>query len=76
MMNRLKNFENLKTHPWLSRIYNKLSTSEIDFAVNFIKTNDALSKSEFEFKVNRVFINKEKPKRWKEISELLVCSNQ
>lgn len=72
---RLNKFNSFSSHPWFSRIFSKLKTDDVNFAVRFISENSSLEKGQFEMAVNRMFIGKEKPKRWKEIMELLTCCN-
>lgn len=74
--NRLLTFLNYRQHPMLSKQYVKLSLVERELAICFIVANKELSVAEFEMKVNRMFLDKEKPKHWIEISELLTCSNK
>lgn len=61
----------------LGKLYKKLNSMELTFCYHFIQTNQGLAKGEFEFKVNRMFLDYagEKPKHWKEILELLTCAN-
>lgn len=75
-MKRLDIFYAYKTHPWLRKSFNKLSSSDIEICVKFIEENDNEGKSSFDQLVNRLFIdNKTKPKNWKIILELLSCTN-
>ena len=75
MSNRLNLFNELKTHAWLKKPYARLSNKEIDVAKHFIKLHDSLDKGSFEHAVNRMFLDKPKPKHWTIILELLICSN-
>lgn len=76
MDKRVANFEALKTHPWLSRIYARLRGEDVAYARDFLGRHTALAKGDFESAVNRMFMdNPAKPKRWKEIQELLLCAN-
>lgn len=69
-------FINSKDHAWLSRVYKKLKSADIEVALTFIRNNSQLNKSDFELKINRMFIDSAtRPKNYKEISELLSCAN-
>lgn len=75
MNERLSKFKSFKTHPWFGRIFKKINSNDILFAESFIEKNEPLNKGEFEFAVNRLFLDRAKPKAWKEIVELLTCCN-
>lgn len=76
MSNRLQKLESFKTHPWLKRLYAKLSNRDCVFMLETLNKFDHLPKDEYEFSINRLFIGVEnKPKRWKEIIELLNSCN-
>lgn len=76
MDNRLTTFLAYKEHPWLHKPFKRLTRAEIEICQVFIQQNSALAKGEFEFKINRMFLDKpEKPKHYKEILELLTCAN-
>jgi hypothetical protein len=75
MSNRLILFNNFKNHAWLSRVFDRLKNSDLDIAIRFIETNDHLDIGNFELAINRMFLDKEKPRRYKEILELLTCAN-
>jgi hypothetical protein len=53
----------------------KLSNLEFDLILKFIEKNDNLGYLEFEYAVNRMFLDREKPKNWPIIQELLVVAN-
>lgn len=73
-MSRLDNFLSLKDHAWLKKSYLKLSGDDLDLAKSFILENDHLDRASFEMAVNRMFLDKPKPKSWKYILELLtIC---
>jgi len=75
-MNRTDAFHSLATHPWLKKCHAKLTDDEKRLATDFITANDSLNKSQFEMAVNRMFIDqKNKPKRYAIILELLSCAN-
>lgn len=73
---RLAAFKAYEKHAWLGRVFRKLSPEEMQIAVGFFEKNAALSKGDFEYAVNRAFLDQvEKPKHYKEILELLTCAN-
>lgn len=74
-MDRLTLFNNLKHHPWSGRVYKRLNANELELALGFIESNENLDKGSFEYAVNRMFLDKDKPKHFKEILELLTCAN-
>lgn len=54
----------------------KLSGTDFDVIVDFIEENEELGHLEFEYKVNRMFLDKpEKPKKFAIIQELLMVAN-
>lgn len=74
-MKRLEAFRSLEQHPWSSRIFKKLKENDVNFCISFIEKNNGLNKLDFEYAVNRIFIDKEKTKNWKIISEILISTN-
>ena len=74
-MKRLDKFKSLESHPWLKKSYAKLAQNERDMAENFILNHNNLDKGEFEFAVNRMFLDRPKPKNWTIILEMLANSN-
>lgn len=76
MNSRLNKFYSFKDHAWLKKSYSKLSNTSIELAEDFLRINESLNKDDFEFKVNRLFLdNSNKPKEWVVITELLSNSN-
>lgn len=53
----------------------RLSESEFDTVVQFIEDNEDLGHLDFEYAVNRMFLDGEKPKNFAIIQELLVVCN-
>lgn len=74
-MNRADQFKSYSSHAWHRKSFSKLSKAELELALNFIRENDALDAASFELKINRMFIDKDKPKHFSIILELLTCSN-
>lgn len=75
-MNRQESLELTFNHPYLKKGFLRLSKDEIAFCLNFIKENENSDPDTFEFKINRIFMDKaEKSKNWKIITELLSASN-
>lgn len=76
-MNRLSVFkEKCSTEFHCKKLALKISEAEFDLAVGFIEDNDHLGHLEFEYAVNRMFLDKpEKPKNWAVICELLMLTN-
>lgn len=75
-MNRTESLEITFKHPFLKKGFIKLKKEEIDFCYDFITKNSDTNPDEFEYRLNRFFLDIElKPKNWKIILELLSCSN-
>ncbi len=75
-MTRKDAFEGYKAHPWLGKQYSKLTVGELVLARAFIDTHTLATKSEFESRVLRMFMDvTPKPKHWSQIEELLLCAN-
>ncbi len=73
---RINNLDSFQNHPWLCKVYCKLSNQEISLMRNFASLHDHYTKGNFEKAVTRMFMDKPvKPKHWKEIEELLLCAN-
>jgi hypothetical protein len=64
-----------KDHAILGKLYKRLKAEDITALNSFLKANAHLDKGSFERAVNRMFIDRPKPKHWKEIIELLSCAN-
>lgn len=76
IMNRLATFLNLKEHAMLGKAYKKLSEKDLTLCKDFILKHETLDKNAYASKVLRLWMdNSNKPKLWKEIEELLICSN-
>lgn len=70
-----KRFCEYSTHPWLKRVVAKLSAADRATALHFVYANGDMDKGRFEFAINRMFLDKPKPKNWTAILELLTCAN-
>lgn len=68
--------EEIAIHPWHKRIWGKLGEIDRLFIERFALEHFSKDRNAFEMKVNRVFMDQpEKPKRWKEILEVLTVYN-
>lgn len=74
-MDRIVVFRGFNSHPWLHKAFRRLKPDEVAICETFIITNKALDKGAFELKVNRMFLDKPKPKNFTIILELLTCCN-
>lgn len=72
---RLKAFHALKDHPWYGRYYKKLTPADVTYAEWFMVYYYGCDKGVFEAAVNRMFVDKDKPRNWAVISELLAAAN-
>ena len=58
-----------------SKLLKRLATKDVNLCIEFIKTNDHLSKDDFAIKVNRWYLDEEKPKRYSDMWALVLQSN-
>jgi hypothetical protein len=72
---RRQAFDGYAEHPWLHKSYKKLTAEERALAHRFLSENGALTKDEFILRVNRMFLDRPKPKNFTVIQELLTCAN-
>lgn len=71
-----KNLKELEIHPWLKRLFQKLTKEDRERINKFIDTYGDDSPVGFEIRLNRLFMDQpEKPKRWKETMEILTNLN-
>ena len=70
-LDRQKKIISLWDHPHYHKKMEKLKDEDLDMIRIFIDENGDLPTREFEMKINRLFMDREKPKRWIEISEIL-----
>lgn len=73
-MTRRNVFDSYKTHAWLKRVYARLNAQELELAHNFIESHATLSKNDFMAASNRMFMDREKPKNYTAIMELISCA--
>lgn len=72
---RLEAFNSLQRHPWLGRVFMKLSDAEVKLCRDFILEHKNLTHDQFILKVNRMFLDKPvRPKNWTRIMELLTVA--
>lgn len=64
----------LETHPWFCRVYKRLGASDLEAMIAWAREREALSAEEWEKAVNRMYMDRERPRRWKEIMELLTVA--
>jgi hypothetical protein len=73
---RQNEFLKLKEDPWFNRVYKRLTEDEIKESLGFINENGSKNYGEFEYTLNRYFLDRKKPKHWKEMIELIMISNR
>lgn len=66
----------LGDHPWFCRVVARLGDADREVIEDFISRSRELELSAFEMAVNRMFLDRERPRRWREIMELLTVANQ
>jgi hypothetical protein len=75
-MTRLDALRTIPGHPWLGRVYARLSEAERIELEAFATAHDHLSTGDFDQAVNRMHLDVQpKPRRWKEVQEILSCVN-
>jgi hypothetical protein len=70
-MSRIDNFRAKEAHPALRKAFYKLTMKEKTLCEVFILENSQLSDCDYELRINRWFLDKEKPKNWILMSELV-----
>lgn len=68
-------FKTLESDAWFHRLWKRLKPAEIAICEEFIRSHDHLGIGAFEMAVNRMFIDKAKPKNYPIILELLTITN-
>lgn len=74
-MSRMELFKTLESDAWFHRLWKRLKPAEIAICEEFIRSHDHLGIGAFEMAVNRMFIDKAKPKNYPIILELLTITN-
>lgn len=73
---RVQALTQIPSHPWLSRVWARLTQAERAEVLDFVVHAGHLDRSAFEMAVNRMHLDvTDKPKHWKEIQEVLSCAN-
>lgn len=76
MKNRTKIFQEMSDHPWYGRLIKGMEPKDRESIFSFIQLNECNSNAEFEYAVNRLFMDADrKPKKWALIQELLIAVN-
>lgn len=75
MSRRIHALEELSQAGHYSKAAKQLSAADFDRLVSFINKNDGLSHLDFEYAVNRMFLDLPKPKNWSIIVELACAIN-
>lgn len=76
MKTRIECLEELAKHAWYGERYKRLSEADLWEMKTFIAVNGQLDASEFDYAVNRMFLNKEcKPQRATLMQEMLSAAN-
>ncbi len=74
-MSRLKELENLKTHPMLGKLFKKLTKAEYNELVEFISSRESLTKDQYASDVNRWYLGKTPPKHFNDMWALALQCN-
>lgn len=72
-MSRITKFKALQFDPWFKKVFKRLSPSDVALCESWILSHDSLEAWPFEQAVHRMFMDKPKPRRWTEITELIHC---
>ena len=71
-MSRLNTLKSLEKHPWLGRSFAVLSKRERSLMYDFVRDTELLNKDEYAHAAMRLFLDREKPKNWSRIEEILI----
>ena len=74
-MDRLAAFNKLSEHPWLGKSFKKLTKDDVSMVQEWLAANSEIDRNRFNELAVRLFLDKPKPKAWKEIEELLIACN-
>jgi len=72
MNDRLMRFNKLETHPMFGKSFKKLTPKDLDFCRDLLVSTLNMDKNAFASKVVRLWLDKEKPKNWTRIEEILL----
>ena len=72
-MDRIQRFKNLESHPWFNKLYKKLKKDELELCLSLLVDTKELDKNTFAHKTVRLWLDKDKPKNWKHMEELLLA---
>lgn len=75
MCKRTEEFHKLKGEVMHAKIFNKLSPKEISECEKFFLENKDLNRDEFAHKAVRWFLDKQKPKNWVAMEDLVTTAN-
>ena len=73
-MTRIDKFRALKSHAWLGKVYAKLTKVEIEIGEDLLAKHEDTSRDELATIIVRLWLDKEKPKHWQNLEELLIAS--
>lgn len=76
MSKRIQNFNNMKSHPMLGKLFKKLTKSELEQLETFIKENDHLDVNQYAFVCNRWMLDKPKPRRFTDMWSIALQVNE
>ncbi len=74
-LTRMQALQELMTEMMGRRLTKRLTQTEFDLVVDFIAEYDALPHLEFEYKVNKWFLDMPKPKNISIMQEILISAN-
>ena len=74
-MNRLKRLASLSKHPLYRRTWDKLPERQRRWLTDYVTEHADESRSDFEFTVNRLWLDQPKPLNHVAMIELLLASN-
>lgn len=75
MSKRLENFNKMKSHAVLGKLFKGLNKIELEMVETFIKENDHLDKNQYAFNCNRWMLDKTTPKRFSAMWAIVSQSN-
>lgn len=63
-MTRKQNLEALKSHPYLGKLFSKITKVELLMIETFVSENEHLDKNDYTSKANRWYLDKKAPKNF------------